>query len=101
MGFRTVFVFQNDAICGREDFLKKADALYDAIVSAGRIQCGLGQVVEQVHNDNVTLRTFGGGSGLDQRVASTHWNDETPELSLLKQYAARQGYRVSRIPKKS
>lgn len=65
MGYRTVVVIENDVLGSREAFIKNAGELYDTIISNGRSTCHVGRVIEQVHNDNVTLCIHGGGSGRD------------------------------------
>ena len=98
MGFRTVVTFNNDYL-NREDFLRNAERLYDMIISNGRTSCPGAEVVEQVHNDVVTLRIHGGGSGLDMQVACASWSTPDLQATLLKRFAENLGYKTIRNSK--
>ena len=98
MGHRTVVSFNNDYL-DRDFFIKNAERLYDMIVSKGHILCLGAEVIEQVHNDEVTLRINGGGSGLNMQVATANWSTPDLQATLLKRFAENLGYKVIRKSK--
>jgi len=102
MGFRTVVVlsndlahvWENDTELGRKIWVAAA-----ASASYGFEKFQYGQIVEQVHADTQTLAVLDGYGG--RPVAYTHWHREQQvgdvNLALLKDLAARMGYRVSKV----
>jgi len=104
MGFRTVVVLNNDLADKWESDPQLGRQIWMASCAIGRSDLShefkYGQIVEQVHADLQTLAVLDGYSG--NAVAHTHWNrgqtDEVRNLALLKEFADKMGYRISKKP---
>jgi len=100
MGFRTVVVLSNDLAHVWEKDAELGRKIWESASSAsyGFENFQYGQIVEQVHADTQTLAVLDGYGG--RPVAYTHWNRDQQvgdvNLALLKDLAARMGYRVSK-----
>ena len=99
MGFRTVVVLSNDLAHVWEKDPELGRKIWMASATDGRREFQYGQIVEQVHADTQTLAVLDGYGG--RPVAYTHRNREQQvgdvNLALLKDLAARMGYRVSKV----
>jgi hypothetical protein len=101
MGFRTVVVLNNDRA---HEWEKDPELGHKIFIGANsqRDDFQYGTVLECVHADVETLAILDGYSG--RPVAATHWyqgqTNEDVNLALLKEFADKMGYRVSKKPTK-
>lgn len=99
MGFRTVVVLSNDLAHEWEKDPKLGEKIFHAASYGPDEYFRYGQIVEQIHADTQTLAVLDGYGG--RPVAYTHWHREQQvgdvNLALLKDLAARMGYRVSKV----
>jgi hypothetical protein len=106
MGFRTIVGLNNDFAHEWQHDPKLGDKIWEASCRMNRQpnqfdnEFRFGQVIEQVHADTQTVfiaEHYGG-----QALVHGHWyRNQTPEqrnLELLKAFADKLGYRVSKKP---
>lgn len=102
MGFRTVVVLSNDQAHQWQKDAELGEKIWIAAADKNS-RLEYGEIVEQVHADTQSLAILDGYGG--SVVAQTWWNrEQTPETlerDLLKSLAAKHGYRLSKLPKKT
>lgn len=96
MGFRTVVVLSNDRAHEWENDPELGRKIFLGAARAAEYDFPYGEIVEQVHADTQTLAVLDGYGG--RPVAYTYWHKDQKvgdvNLALLKDLAARMGYRV-------
>lgn len=110
MGFRTVVALNNDQAhewekdpeLGRKIFLAASISQFGGDVDRAREMLPYGQAIEQVHADQQSLIVADGYGG-KVITGTSRWRNQTEEarnLELLKAFADKMGYRISKKPAK-